>query len=53
MNNIFLESPVKAKKVRNGVIAYQFSNGCININQKKYFSYSMTEAIRLFRQLKN
>ncbi len=46
--NLF-ESPIKQKKVRNGIFAYQYRNGVININGTKYFFYSMTEAIKKFR----
>ena len=46
--NLF-ESPIKQKKVRNGIFAYQYRNGVININGKKYVFYSMTEAIKKFR----
>lgn len=44
------DSPIRTKKVRKGVYAHQFRNGCININGQKYFEYSMTEAISLFRK---
>jgi hypothetical protein len=42
------DTPIKAKKVRNGIIAYQYRNGVININGQKYVMYSMTDAIRKF-----
>jgi hypothetical protein len=44
------DSPIRAKKVRKNVTAYQYRNGCININGKKFFGYSMTEAIKKWRQ---
>jgi len=44
------ETPIRSKKVRNGVIAHQYRNGTININGQKYVMYSMTEAIRKFRK---
>lgn len=44
------DTPIKEKKVRNGVTAYQYKNGTININGKKYVMYSMTEAIKKFRK---
>jgi hypothetical protein len=44
------ESPIKQKEVRNGVYAYQYKNGVINIEGQKYFGYSMTDAIRNFRK---
>ena len=49
-HHLFFENPIKKKKIRNGVFAYQFSNGCVNIEGKKYFGYSLTESIKLFRQ---
>lgn len=46
--NIFSEA-IKQKKVRNGVYAYLYLNGCINIEGQKYFGFSMTEAIKNWR----
>lgn len=43
-------TPIKSKKVRNGVIAYAYHNGVININGSKYMEYSMTDAIKLWRK---
>jgi len=43
-------TPIKSKKVRNGIIAYQYSNGVINIVGQQYVMYSMTEAIKKFRK---
>lgn len=43
-------TPIKTKKVRNGVYAYQYANGTININGIKYLCYSMTEAIKQYRK---
>jgi hypothetical protein len=37
------------KKVRNGIFAYKYPNGNIRINGIEYIGYSMTEAIRVFR----
>lgn len=45
----FIETPVSKRKVRNGIYAYRYRNGCINIAGQKYFFYSMTEAIKLWR----
>jgi hypothetical protein len=42
-------TPIRAKKIRKNVTAYQYENGCININGEKFFFYSMTEAIRIWR----
>lgn len=49
MRDLF-STPIKEKKVRNGITAYQYCNGTINIDGKKYVGYSMTEAIRIFRK---
>ena len=43
------ETPVKSKKVRNGVTAHQYRNGNIVIGGQKYVYYSMTEAIKRYR----
>jgi hypothetical protein len=47
--NCLFEKPIQQKKVRNGVTAYKYPNGVININGKKYIGYSMTDAIKLYR----
>lgn len=49
MKNLF-DTPVKEKKVRDGVTAYQYRNGTINIDGQKYLMYSMTEAIKIHRK---
>lgn len=43
-------TPIKAKKVNKNVTAYQYQNGTININGTQYLFYSMTEAIKKYRQ---
>jgi hypothetical protein len=43
-------TPISRTKVRNGVFAYKYANGCININGEKYFFYSIKEAISLWRK---
>jgi len=43
-------TPVKEKKVRNGITAYQYRNGTISIDGHKYLMYSMTEAVNLYRK---
>ena len=45
---MFFESPIKKKKVRNDLWAYQYQNGCIDIDGQKYFGFSMTQAIKLY-----
>ena len=49
MQDLF-STPTNVKKVRNGITAYQYSNGVINIDGQKYVCYSMTDAIAKFRQ---
>lgn len=49
MSDLFQE-PIAKRYVRNGVTAYKYRNGIININGHKYLDYSFTEAIKLFRQ---
>lgn len=41
---------IKAKKVREGVTAYQYRNGIVNIEGQKYAMHSMTSAINKFRK---
>jgi hypothetical protein len=43
-------TPVRARKVRTGITAFQYRNGIVNINGQKYSMYSMTEAITKFRR---
>ena len=45
----FFDTPIKKVKVRNGVYAYKFSNGWITVGSQKYLYYSMTEAIKKWR----
>lgn len=49
MRDLF-ENPVKSRKVRKNVYAYLYPNGIINIAGIKYQGYSITEAIKKFRQ---
>lgn len=49
MTNLY-SSPIREKKVRNGVIAYQYPNGVINIDGEKYFYHSMSSAISHYRR---
>ena len=43
------ESPIKSKKVRDGVWAHQYRNGCVNIDGQKYLGFSITGAIYQYR----
>ena len=50
MNNVDLfDTPICSKKVRNGVYAHKYRTGVININGFLFSGYSMTEAIKSFR----
>jgi YHS domain-containing protein len=49
MTDLF-STPISKTKVRNGVYAYKYPNGCINIDGQKYFFYSIKNAIKLWRQ---
>jgi hypothetical protein len=44
------ETPVSKTRVRKGIYAYKYKNGCININGHKFFFYSIKEAIRIWRR---
>lgn len=44
------KTPILTKKVRDGVYAYKYHNGVINICGQKYIDYSMTEAISRWRE---
>lgn len=49
MQDLF-STPIASKKVNDNVTAYKYPNGCININGQKYFGYSFTAAIKLFKE---
>ena len=49
MQDLF-ETPIASRKVRNGIYAYMYRNGVININGSKYLEYSLTEAITTWRK---
>jgi hypothetical protein len=49
MSDLF-ENPIRKRKVRDGLYAYKYINGCVNIDGQKYYGWSMTDAIRLYRQ---
>ena len=44
------EKPIRQRKVRKGIYAYQYRNGVININGTKYLEYSITDAIKAWRK---
>lgn len=46
------DQPLRKVKVRNDVYAYQYRSGIINIDGQKFCFYSMTEAIKRYRNKK-
>jgi hypothetical protein len=44
------DSPLKIKKVRNGVFAYQYRTGVIRIDGQRYVGWSLTDAIKQYRK---
>ncbi len=49
MQDLF-ETPIRKRKVRNGIYAYQYRNGTININGHKFLMYTMADAIKAWRK---
>lgn len=45
------DTPIRKEKVRNGIYAYAYRNGVINIQGQKYIGYSMKDAIKKFRNI--
>ena len=43
-------NPISKTKVRKDIFAYRYANGCVNIQGKKYFGYSIKNAISLWRK---
>lgn len=41
--------PISKTKVRKGIYAYKYPNGCINICGQQYWFYSIKEAIKNWR----
>jgi len=42
-------TPVSKTKVRKGIYAYKYPNGCINIGGQQYWFYSIKDAIKIWR----
>jgi hypothetical protein len=51
MKDLFRE-PTSSTKVRNGVYAYKYANGTINIDGFQYIGYSIKDAIKIYRSKK-
>ena len=43
------ENPIKRVKVRNGVFAYKYRNGMIEIDGARFYDYPMAMAIKIWR----
>lgn len=50
MNIDLFSTPLKTRRVKEGIFAHQYPNGTININGQKFVGYSMTEAIKIWRK---
>jgi hypothetical protein len=48
MQDLF-STPISKTKVRNGIYAYKYPNGCINISGQQYWFYSIKDAIKIWR----
>ncbi len=48
MQDLF-STPIGEAKVRNGVYAYKYRNGTINIEGTQFLFYSMKDAIKVWR----
>lgn len=46
---ILFEAPIGKTKVRKGIYAYLYRNGCINIQGEQYHFYTMKDAIKIWR----
>lgn len=44
------DEPIRKRKVRNGIYAYEYRNGTINIDGTKFLFYSLTDAIKAWRK---
>jgi len=47
---MFYSRIVKQVKVREGIFAYKYSSGVIEIDGTRYFLHSMTSAIKEYRR---
>lgn len=43
-------NPIKSKRVNKDITAYQYPNGTVNIDGKKYLFYTLNEAIKKYKQ---
>jgi hypothetical protein len=49
MDATYFVNPISRTKVRKGIYAYKYPNGCINIAGEQYHFYTIKEAIKLWR----
>jgi hypothetical protein len=49
MQDLF-SAPIRTKKVRNGIYAYQYNNGNVNIGGQLYSMYSLTDAVAKYKR---
>jgi hypothetical protein len=48
MQDLF-STPISKRKVRNGIFAYKYQNGTVNINGEKFIGYSIKDSIKIWR----
>ena len=46
---IIFDTPTSKTKVRKGIYAYRYSNGLVEINDQRYYGYTIKDAIYLWR----
>jgi len=46
---ILFDNPTSKTKVRKGIYAYRYPNGMVLIEGKRYYFYSIKDAIKLWR----
>lgn len=49
MTDLF-STPIRAVHIKGEIYAYQYMNGTITIDGQKYLMYSMSEAIKKYKQ---
>lgn len=47
---LLFDTPTSKTKVRNGIFAYRYRNGLVLIDNKRYYDYTIKEAIAKFRR---
>ena len=49
MRDLF-DTPISKVKVRNGIHAYKYRNGLINIDGSRFLMHTMKDAIKIWRR---